>query len=105
MLEIDPAWAGGHPYYAWGFYDSNIPRILGGNLREAEEFIDKAVEAGPKWLYASLERARYVYTEDSLDHGHVDHQSEASCRSLGSHHQESSSAREDARQRLSSALS
>jgi hypothetical protein len=37
MLEIDPAWAGGRPYYAWGFYDINIPRILGGNLKEAEE--------------------------------------------------------------------
>ncbi len=62
MLEIDPTWAGGHPYYAWGFYYTTIPRILGGNLKKAEEFIDKAVEAGPKWLYARWGRAKYVYT-------------------------------------------
>jgi len=62
MLEIDPTWAGGHPYYAWGFYYINIPRILGGSLKKAEEFIDKAVEAGPKWLYARWGRAKYVYT-------------------------------------------
>jgi len=62
MLEIDPTWAGGHPYYAWGFYYINIPRLLGGNLKKAEAFIDKAVEAGPKWLYARWGRAKYVYT-------------------------------------------
>lgn len=62
MLEIDPEWAGGHPYYAWGFYYINIPRVLGGSLKKAEEFIDKAVEAGPKWLYARWGRAKYLYT-------------------------------------------
>jgi tetratricopeptide (TPR) repeat protein len=62
MLEIDPTWAGGHPYYAWGFYYLNIPRILGGSLKKAEVFMDKAVEAGPKWLYARWGRAKYLYT-------------------------------------------
>ena len=62
MLEIDPTWAGGHPYYAWGFYYTTLPRLLGGNLKKAEEFIDKAVDAGPKWLYARWGRAKYVYT-------------------------------------------
>ena len=62
MLEIDPTWAGGHPYYAWGFYYTNIPRIMGGSLTKAEEFIDKAVEAGPKWLYARWGRAKYLYS-------------------------------------------
>jgi len=62
MLEIDPTWAGGHPYYAWGFYHLNIPRILGGSVKKAEEFMNKAVEAGPKWLYARWGRAKYLYT-------------------------------------------
>lgn len=62
MLEIDPRWAGGHPYYARGFYYINIPRMMGGSLKKAEEFMDKAVEAGPKWLYARWGRAKYVYT-------------------------------------------
>jgi len=62
MLEIDPIWAGGHPYYAWGFYYTTLPRILGGSLKKAEAFIDKAVEAGPKWLYARWGRAKYLYT-------------------------------------------
>jgi len=62
MLEIDPMWAGGHPYYAWGFYYATLPRILGGSLKKAEAFIDKAVEAGPKWLYARWGRAKYLHT-------------------------------------------
>jgi hypothetical protein len=35
---------------------------MGGSLKKAEEFIDKAVEAGPKWLYARWGRAKYLYT-------------------------------------------
>jgi len=62
MHEIDLTWAGGHPYYAWGYYYLNIPRFMGGSLKKAEEFIDKAVEAGPKWLYARWGRAKYLYT-------------------------------------------
>jgi tetratricopeptide (TPR) repeat protein len=62
MLEIDPLWAGGHPYYAWGFYYLTLPRMLGGSLKKAEVFMDKAVDAGPKWLYAKWGRAKYLYT-------------------------------------------
>lgn len=62
MLDIDPTWAGGHPYYAWGFYYATIPRIFGGDLRKAEAFFDKTVETGPNWLYAKWGRAKYLYT-------------------------------------------
>jgi hypothetical protein len=62
MLEIDPAWAGGHPYYAWGFYHATIPRLFGGDLKKSEGFFDKAVEAGPNWLYVRWGRAKYLYT-------------------------------------------
>ena len=62
MLAIDPAWAGGHPYYAWGFYYATVPKIFGGDLGKSESFFSKAVEAGPNWLYVKWGRAKYLYT-------------------------------------------
>jgi len=63
MLEIDPSWDGGHPYYAWAVRYSALPRLLGGDLEKAEEFFDKAIEAGPNWLYIRHGRAKYLHTK------------------------------------------
>ncbi len=62
MMEIDPTWAGGHPYYAWAHLCVTIPRIAGGDLKKAEEFYNKAIEAGPNWLYIRWGRAKYFHT-------------------------------------------
>jgi len=63
MMEIDPAWAGGHPYCASALGYAALPRLLGGDLEKAEEFFDKAIEAGPNWLYIKFARATVLYTK------------------------------------------
>ncbi len=63
MMEIDPEWAGGHPYHAWAVYYSVLPRILGGNMKKAAYFYEKAIEAGPKWLYIKHGRAEYFHAK------------------------------------------
>jgi hypothetical protein len=36
---------------------------VGGDLEKAEELFDKAVEAGPNWLYIKFARAKYLHTK------------------------------------------
>jgi tetratricopeptide (TPR) repeat protein len=63
MMELDPEWAGGHPYFAWALFYSALPRLLGGNLKKAEWYFDKAIEAGPNWLYIRHSRAEFFHTK------------------------------------------
>jgi len=63
MMEIDPTWGGGHPYFAKAVYFTQVPGFLGGDLKKAEQFFDKAIEAGPNWLYIKWGRAKYYYTK------------------------------------------
>jgi tetratricopeptide (TPR) repeat protein len=64
MLEIDPTWAGGHPYWAMGLYYSNLPGFMGGDMEKARNYFDKAVEAGPNWLYTRWGRAKYLFLKE-----------------------------------------
>lgn len=57
MMEIDPAWGGGHPYQAIASYYAVLPRVLGGDLKKAAYYFQKADEAGPDWLYVRFWRA------------------------------------------------
>jgi len=61
MMEINPTWAGGHPYYAWAVRYSLLPKLMGGDLQKAEEFFDKAIEAGPNWMYIRHSRAKFLH--------------------------------------------
>ncbi len=63
MMEIDPTWAGGHPYCGWAIRYSLLPRLMGGDLEKAEEFFEKAIEAGPKWLPNRFSRAQHLHTK------------------------------------------
>ncbi len=63
MMEIDPEWAGGHPYFAMATYYSNIPVFLGGGLKKAEKYFNKTVEAGPNWIYTKWARAKYFHIQ------------------------------------------
>jgi len=63
MMETDPTWAGGHPYCAWAVRYAILPKLMGGDLKKAEEFFDNAIEAGPNWLYIKLGRAKYLHTK------------------------------------------
>jgi tetratricopeptide (TPR) repeat protein len=63
MMEIDAEWGGGHPYFTWAAYYSVMPKILGGDMEKAKWYFDKAVEAGPNWLYIRHSRASYYHAK------------------------------------------
>lgn len=63
MMEIDPEWAGGHPYHAWAVFYTILPRVLGGNMKKAAQYYEKAIEAGPHWLYIRHGRAEYYHAK------------------------------------------
>lgn len=71
MMEMDPDWAGGHPYFTWAAYYSLLPRFLGGDLEKAGRHFDRAIEAGPRWLYIKYGRAVYFHTKKNDRAGFV----------------------------------
>ena len=62
-MEIDPTWEGGHPYLNMAMRYAILPSLLGGDMNKAEEFFEKALEAGPNWLYTRLGRALLLHTK------------------------------------------
>jgi tetratricopeptide (TPR) repeat protein len=62
LIEIDPEWAGGHPYFAWAGYYAAIPEMMGQDLDLAEEYFDKAEAAGPNWIYIKYSKAVLLHT-------------------------------------------
>ena len=63
MIELDPLWAGGHPYFAKAIFYASVPGIFGGDLKKSEEYFKKAVEAGPNWLYIRWGRAKLLHVK------------------------------------------
>ena len=63
MMEIDPTWLNGVPYYLWANYYANAPGIVGGDLKKAEEYYKKAIELGPNMLNYRRSRSYYLYTK------------------------------------------
>lgn len=62
MLELDPDWHGGHPCFLAAHYYESMPRLLGGDMEQSRELYDRAVAAGPNWLYIKYYRALYHHT-------------------------------------------
>lgn len=63
MMEIDPAYLHGTPYYLWGSYYSGAPSFAGGDLKKADDMFHKAIAAGPMMLNFRRTRARALYTK------------------------------------------
>ncbi len=61
MMEIDPAWQNGSPYYAWANFYAVAPGFLGGDLKKAAEYYEKAVELGPNMLNFRRSRAWFLH--------------------------------------------
>ena len=72
MLEIDPAWWGGHPVFMKGAYYSILPGFMGGNINKAAVYFDKAVNAGPEYFFPRWGRALYLYTKTGNRQGFID---------------------------------
>ena len=63
LMEIDPTWGGGTPYYAWAVYFTGAPRIAGGDMKKAEVFYEKAIQLGPDMLNYRRTRAMLFHTK------------------------------------------
>lgn len=61
MMAIDPAWGGGHPYTALAMHYAALPSFMGGDLKKASEYFDKADVAGAGWLYVRFSRANLLH--------------------------------------------
>jgi len=64
MMEIDPTWGGGTPYYAWAVYYATAPRIAGFDLKKSEDYFAKAIEIGPEMLNFRRTRAFLLHTKN-----------------------------------------
>jgi tetratricopeptide (TPR) repeat protein len=62
MMETDPEWNGGHPYFSWAVYYARLPRILGGDLKKSAEYFEKGISIGPDYLMHRWARAKYLHT-------------------------------------------
>jgi tetratricopeptide (TPR) repeat protein len=59
MLEVDPAWRDGVVSFSWGIYYLALPAAVGGDMKKSSEFLDRAIQAGPKSLLHRWGRAKY----------------------------------------------
>ena len=64
MMEIDPTWGGGTPYYAWAVYYATAPRIAGFDLKKSEDYFTKAIQLGPEMLNFRRTRAFVLHTKN-----------------------------------------
>jgi hypothetical protein len=62
MVKINPEWGGGHPYFAYALYYAGLPKYLGRDLKKSDDYFNRALKAGPNWLYIRYFRARYFQT-------------------------------------------
>ncbi len=64
MLEINPLWGNGTPYYALANHYAVIPGIFGGDMELAEDYYKKAIENGPDMLNFRRTRALFFHTKN-----------------------------------------
>ena len=64
MMDIDPTWGNGTPYYAWANYYAVSPRFVGGDLKKAAEYYKRAIELGPDMLNFRRTRALFLHTKN-----------------------------------------
>lgn len=63
MMEIDPTYLHGMPYYIWASFYSNAPSFAGGDLQKADVMFKKAIDVGPMMLNYRRTRASLLYTK------------------------------------------
>jgi tetratricopeptide (TPR) repeat protein len=62
MMEIDPTYLHGMPYYIWASFYSSAPSFAGGDLQKADTMFKKAIDIGPMMLNYRRTRADILYT-------------------------------------------
>ena len=64
MMDIDPEWGNGTPYYAWANYYAGAPRIAGGDRKKAAEYYEKAIALGPEMPNFRRTRALLLHAKN-----------------------------------------
>ena len=59
MTAIDPQWGYGRVYFAWACLYTVSPGFLGGDMKKADEYFNKALALGPHMNVFYGTRARY----------------------------------------------
>lgn len=62
MTAINTSWNSGSVNLCWAVYYAVLPAIVGGDLKKAEEFFDKALHAGPHMISFYEARAKELRT-------------------------------------------
>ncbi len=63
MMEIDPKWWYGTPYYIWANQYAVLPGFLGGDIKKADEYYKKAIDLGPYMFNFRRTRALLLHTK------------------------------------------
>jgi len=71
MMEIDPAYLHGMPYYIWASFYGSAPSFAGGDLQKADAMFKKAIEFGPMMLNYRRTRADILYTKTGNREGFI----------------------------------
>lgn len=63
MMDIDPNWYGGTPYFSYATFYAVAPGFAGGDMEKAAEYFDKAYKIGVNKLNYRTAKARYYYSK------------------------------------------
>jgi tetratricopeptide (TPR) repeat protein len=59
MLVVAPEWRDGVVSFSWGIYYLGLPKAVGGDMNKSSDFLDRAIQAGPKPILHRWGRAKY----------------------------------------------
>lgn len=72
MTELDPNWYNGSVNFCWGAYYTVLPGCLGGDMKKAEEYWNKAIALGPHMTNFYVARATYFRVKGKDRKGFID---------------------------------
>jgi tetratricopeptide (TPR) repeat protein len=72
MTALDPEWYNGGIHFSWAAYYVVVPGFLGGSMKKAGEYFDKAIALGPHMTNFYVARALYYHVKQKDRKGFVE---------------------------------
>lgn len=63
MTAVDEKYYSGNVYFTWAAYYTLVPEFMGGDMKKADEYWNKALAAGPHMTNVYVGRAMYFRTK------------------------------------------
>ena len=63
LTAVDEKYYSGNVYFTWAIYYTLVPGFMGGDMKKAGEYFDKALAAGPHMINVYASRAQYYDTK------------------------------------------